>query len=459
MALALRYAARSDVGLVRSDNQDSGYAGPRLLLVADGMGGHAAGDVASSITVAAFAELDEDAPGPDLLDQLAAKVEEANERLREIVEEEPGLEGMGTTLTALLRAGSRLGLVHVGDSRAYLLRDGQLSQITRDDTLVQELIDEGRITPEEASHHPQRSLITLALDGRTDVVPHLSVREAVVGDRYMLCSDGLSGVVSEETMAQTLTGTDPASAVDRLVELALRGGGPDNITCIVADIVEVSAANPSTVPQVVGAASSSVEQANRASPQSPAARAAALAQRPVPDAGTGPGSHRRAPSGRWVRRLALSIVVLAAIGGAGWGGWSWSQRQYYVGDAAGQVAIFRGLSQSLGELRLSRVYETEDIPVAGLPAYSRQRVLASIDAKNLDDARRIVAELRVLAGQCPEGPAPTRAASPTPTGTAPTASTGTAPTASAGTASAGTGTGGASPVPSVAPDSGCGGSG
>src|SRR2546423_11409538 len=162
------------------------------------------------------------------------------------------LEGMGTTLTALVAAGQRLGLVHVGDSRAYLLRDDVLHQITHDHTLVQNLIDEGRITAEEASTHPQRSWITRALDGRGTVELDISVREAHPGDRYLLCSDGLTGVVSEDTIAEALRLPGPQNACDRLVDLALRGGGPDNITCIVADIVDEAAQGH---PIVGGAAS------------------------------------------------------------------------------------------------------------------------------------------------------------------------------------------------------------
>src|SRR5438128_2008270 len=208
MSLVLRYAARSDRGLIRGNNQDSVYAGPRLLAVADGMGGHAAGDVASKVVIAALEHLDDDAPSGDMLQSMREAVFEGSEHLREVIREAPQLEGMGTTLTAILFAGGRLALCHVGDSRAYLLRDGELSQITHDDTFVQTLIDDGRITPEEANSHPQRSLLLRALNGQ-EVEPDLSMREARAGDRYMLCSDGLSGVVSEETLAEALKDPDP----------------------------------------------------------------------------------------------------------------------------------------------------------------------------------------------------------------------------------------------------------
>jgi serine/threonine protein phosphatase PrpC len=203
VSLTLRYAARSDRGLVRSNNEDSVYAGPRLLALADGMGGHAAGEVASQLMIAALAPLDDDEPGGDLLGTLDDAMVTGNETIAAQVADDPELDGMGTTLTAILFAGSKLGLIHVGDSRGYLLRDGQLTRITKDDTFVQTLVDEGRITAEQAHVHPQRSLIMKALTGH-EVEPTLTLREAKAGDVYLLCSDGLSDVVSDETIGDTL---------------------------------------------------------------------------------------------------------------------------------------------------------------------------------------------------------------------------------------------------------------
>lgn len=203
MTLTLRYAAISDRGLIRSGNQDSVYAGPRLIAVADGMGGMAAGDIASSIVIGALAPLDDDVPRGELTSTLADAVEESNARIREMVEEHPEMEGMGTTLTAFLFSGSLLGMAHVGDSRAYRLRDSTLLQLTKDDTYVQMLVDDGRITADEAESHPQRSLLLRAL-GSNEVETTFATLEAASGDRYLLCSDGLSGVVSDETIAETL---------------------------------------------------------------------------------------------------------------------------------------------------------------------------------------------------------------------------------------------------------------
>src|SRR6202453_410572 len=258
MTLALRYAVRSDVGLLREGNEDSAYAGPRLLAVADGMGGHAAGEVASAITIGAMSELDADRPSGDMLAELNTAVGAANLRLQQMIMANPAVEGMGTTLTALLWSDGHAAVRHIGDSRGYLLRQGELYQITHDHTLVQSLVDEGKITEDDVSTHPHRSLLLRALDGRTVAEPDLSVHEAQVGDRYLLCSDGLSGVVSDETLRDTLAGfQDPDAAARQLIDLAIRGGGPDNITCIVADVVELGPGSgpvPVQGPTLAGAA-------------------------------------------------------------------------------------------------------------------------------------------------------------------------------------------------------------
>ncbi|GAA3121233.1 PP2C family protein-serine/threonine phosphatase [Streptosporangium carneum] len=237
-APALRYAARSDVGVRREANEDSGYASARLLAIADGMGGHAGGEVASSVAVTAIAALDENLPptGVDLVAAIKGTARDVNHRLREMSEHDPTLRGMGTTLTAMLWDGASFALAHVGDSRAYMLRDGALYQITHDHTLVQSLVDDGRITLEQAAEHPRRSMVLRVLEGTGDGELDLSLREAHPGDRYLLCSDGLTGVVGPETLFNTLTDIDdPDEAARWLIDLANRGGGPDNITCIVAD--------------------------------------------------------------------------------------------------------------------------------------------------------------------------------------------------------------------------------
>jgi serine/threonine protein phosphatase PrpC len=234
--LGIRYAARSDRGAVRTSNEDTAYAGTRLLAVADGMRGPG-GDRASAAAVEALKPLENKAlPAGELLDALAGAVDVADRAVREVAESTSG-EAV-TTLTALLWSGSRLALVHIGDSRAYLLRDGELFQITHDHTHVQSLVDEGRLSPEEAGSHPQRALLVRALTGTGRARPDLSLHEAAAGDRYLLCSDGLSSVVGVETLREALRGAgDPEQILDDLVELAYRAGAPDNIACVVADVV------------------------------------------------------------------------------------------------------------------------------------------------------------------------------------------------------------------------------
>ncbi|OLF04415.1 hypothetical protein BLA60_40940 [Actinophytocola xinjiangensis] len=236
VTLSLRHAARTDRGLVRSDNQDSVYAGARLLAVADGMGGHAAGEVASRLVIGALAHLDDGEPDADPLTACRAAVLAGNNAIAELVRAKTDLTGMGTTLTAVLVDGPRLTLMHIGDSRAYLRRDRRLARITRDDTYVQSLIDAGQITESEAATHPHRAYLERALTGER-VEPTLTLREARVGDRILLCSDGLTGVVGEPALERLLDIADPGTCADRLIELALRNGGPDNVTVIVADLV------------------------------------------------------------------------------------------------------------------------------------------------------------------------------------------------------------------------------
>ena len=236
--LTIRYAVRSDIGLERTDNEDAAYAGSRLLAIADGMGGHVAGEVASAAVIEALRPLDTQVPSGELLNALGHAVQRAEGALRDMVAANPSLRGMGTTVTALLRSGSRIGLAHIGDTRAYLVRGGEVFQITRDHTLVQSLLDEGKIAEEEVPSHPQRMLLLRALDGQHDYEPDLQFHDARAGDRYLLSSDGLHATVPADDIARVLlTVTDPDQAVADLIKLAIDGGGPDNVTCIVADIV------------------------------------------------------------------------------------------------------------------------------------------------------------------------------------------------------------------------------
>jgi protein phosphatase len=411
LAIALHYAARSDVGLVRQENQDSGYAGPHLLVVADGMGGHAAGDIASSIAIGEMVGLDEESPGADeALDRLAEALRTANSELREAVQRQPELHGMGTTVTALLRTGNKIAVAHIGDSRAYLLRDGTLTQITHDHSFVQSLIDEGRITEAEAQGHPQRSLVTRVLTGAHEDEPDLAMREAHVGDRYLLCSDGLSGFVARETIEEILVQAQPPGvAADRLVELAIRAGAPDNVTCIIGDIVDLNIDEaPSTTQEVVGAAAEGRVKTTRAIPLTPAAKAAALSREAsgremdeADDAESQSLSEAEEPSARrWIKTLSLVVLALVAVVGGGYAAYSWSQTQYYVGEVNGHVAIYQGISQNVGPWGLSHVVDQSNIALQDLPDFYRSKLDATVSTASIQDARRLITDLRVQATQC-----------------------------------------------------------
>jgi len=344
VTLVLEYVARSDRGLVRLNNEDSVYAGARLLALADGMGGHAAGEVASQLVIAAMQPLDDDEPGGEILSLLHHAMDVGNSAIAAQVEADPDLDGMGTTLTALLFSGARIGLCHVGDSRAYLYRDEQISQITRDDTFVQALVDEGRISQDQAHTHPQRSLIMRALTG-AEVEPTLTMREARAGDRYLLCSDGLSDVVSEETIGDTLGSvTSPSACADRLVELALRSGGPDNVTVIIADVVDTEFGD--SRPILGGAAGDDSDAAYTPDPSSAAGRAAALRPPPEP-AQPGPAGDPPAPPRTPHRRrrwIALAVIALLAAGMlvAGWMTRAKLQSNHFLTVDHGNVVIYRG---------------------------------------------------------------------------------------------------------------------
>jgi PPM family protein phosphatase len=412
LAIALHYAARSDIGLVRQENQDSGYAGPHLLVVADGMGGHAAGDVASSIAIGEMVGLDAESPGADeALDLLAAALRAANSELREAVQRNSDLRGMGTTVTALLRTGSKIAVAHIGDSRAYLLRKGTLTQITHDHSFVQSLIDEGRITEEEAEGHPQRSLVTRVLTGSPDDEPDLAMREAHIGDRFLVCSDGLSGFVARDTIEEILAQAQPPGATaDALVELAMRAGAPDNVTCIVGDIIDLNKRKaPSTAQEVVGAAAERRIMTTRAIPVSPAAKAAALSREALgTDVDEAEEAESRLPTDagpgygrwRWIKVLVLVVLVLTAVMGGGYSAYSWSQKQYYVGEVNGHVAIYEGVSQNVGPLKLSHVVDESDIALSDLPDFYRGKLDATVSTASIEDARRLVTDLRVQAIAC-----------------------------------------------------------
>lgn len=429
--LRLRYAALSDVGRVRKDNQDSGFAGEHLLVVADGVGGAARGDIASATAVQILRRLD-DQPGElsdgqagdgqtadDLLQALAGAIHRAHDRIAELVDEDPELEGTSTTVTAALFDGRRVGIGHIGDSRGYLLRNGELSQLTKDHTFVQSLIDEGRITEEESRSHPHRNLILRAVDGVHETDPDLFVIELQPGDRLLLCSDGCSGVLDDQRLADILgTGTADYAVVE-LVRASLEAGSSDNITCVVADVVDAAVeddadtfAAATTGPMLVGAAADQPRKAGTGSKSLfRGHRGGDTGElEPVPGEVDGkdvdPEDLRYAPRPprrfTWLRRIVLLVAVVGLLVLAAMAAYSWTQDRYYVATNGDHVAIYNGVQANVPGLELSRLHETSDITLAALPDYRADQVREGISADNLADARDIVENIGDLARPCPE---------------------------------------------------------
>jgi len=441
MTLQLRYAAKSDVGLVRQGNEDSGYAGPRLLMVADGMGGHAAGELASATAVAIVADLDVHPPtDAEVLSELSTSIEDAGDSIGATIDSDPELAGMGTTVTGVFWLDGRLAIVHVGDSRAYLLRDGELLQLTHDHTYVQTLVDAGRITEDEAAIHPRRSLLMRALDGVNPVEADLSIREARVGDRLLLCTDGLSGVMSADEIQARLTDGDPTGAVTRLVDFALERGAPDNVTVVVADVIEVADSEATATVTaadrvVVGAAGEprvrfrlphvrfpddAQPDPDRPDAPPPVDGGPPTAEQPlidseliVPAAETARRTAARDAVDAEVSRIkrrrrvivwSIVVVLILAIAGALIATRAWVNTQWYVavnGSAGtGTIAIYNGVPGSLLGINLASLDTESTVTVGELPLFDQELVSKGIPAASQADAQRIVTELAVRATAC-----------------------------------------------------------
>lgn len=403
MTLSLRFAAVSDVGRSRRKNDDSGFAGPHFLMVADGMGGAPAGDIASSLAVATMRRLDAPAPD-DLLEALAGAVHRANDRLAEAIEEDTSVEGMGTTIDAVLFDGARIGVAHLGDSRGYLWRDGELLRLTNDHTWVQSLIDEGRITEDEAKVHSHRSLLLKVLDGRHDNDPDLTMYDVQAGDRILLCSDGLSSFVPHDRLERVLSIGTADSVAHELVTLALEAMSNDNITVVVGDVVDDPEPDVPLEPIVVGAAADEHGRGrlrlrgwtHREEPEEAMLLPDDIDPEELRYAPREPSRHR------WLVRGVVAAVLLGVLTMLGMYAYGWSQDQYYVAASDGKVAIFQGVQADLPGVSLHHVYEMQDLTLDQLPTYRRSQVVEGLGADNLDDARAIVSRLETFARNCAE---------------------------------------------------------
>lgn len=405
---AVLSAASSHIGKVRASNQDSGSVGRHLFVVADGMGGHAGGDVASAVAVQHLYGLDKSYDTvEEAREALFHGILSAGKELTESVEEHPELTGMGTTVSAMIRVKSSMVIAHIGDSRIYRLRGGVLEQITSDHTFVQRLVDSGRITPEEAAVHPRRSVLMRVLgdvDAEPDVDTHVVDTEP--GDRWLLCSDGLSGYLSERDMAETLlTVDDPELACHKLVTLTLAEGAPDNVTVVVVRVVEDRDTSPPAESRMVGSAAEPLTYESgpvMRRPGLPALLFHPLRALPPADEHFEPEADYleeliREDRRRVVRRRvtwSLSIIlVLAALAGGAIAGYQWTQTRYFVGESNGVVAIYQGVRQGVGIFPLSTLYEETAIEVETLPLYQQEKVQESFPVESLDEAREFIDRL------------------------------------------------------------------
>ncbi|GAA3752604.1 protein phosphatase 2C domain-containing protein [Microbacterium kribbense] len=402
-------AALSHTGKVRSNNQDSGYSGANLFVVADGMGGHAGGDVASSLALARLQGLDHGYESTGAAEHaLRHAMTAAAGDLIDTVKAQPELAGMGTTVCAIIMVDEYAVIAHIGDSRIYLYRDDELTQITTDHTFVQRLVDSGRITPEEARYHPRRSVLMRVLgDMSADPEVDAFVMPTRPGDRWLICSDGLCGVVDDTHMAKTMAlGQAPGRTADMLLKQALDAGAPDNVTIV---IVDVGGQHPlfSGTPQIVGAAATPKgievppirpgrvswlhlgrQAANEPSHFEPAAEY--LEELIEED--------RRRARRRRVGWIVGLLLVLAAIAAALFGAYTWTQTRYFVGAGDTTVVIYRGIQQNIGPISLSTPYENTGLPLNLLSDFDRQTVEGTISADSFDAAEHIVDQLRLNIG-------------------------------------------------------------
>ena len=403
MVFSLRFVAHSEVGRVRKNNQDAGYASPTMLLVTDGMGGAAAGDLASAVASTEAARSDaRAADAEEMLERIAGIIARSNHKLSELIEADLELDGMGTTFCGAMFDGASFGLAHIGDSRGYLLRDGELTQLTHDHSWVQSLIDEGKITPAQAATHPHRSLILKVLNGQINFEPDLDVIEAKLGDRLMFCSDGLSGLVDDSAIRMLLSTADLEDGVRQLAMAANDNGGHDNITIVVGEVVEQDDDLDATPGVLIGSATEVEVPRAAAAPKAGAIRDDAYPA-------TGPVDHDdheknryalEEPKRRWPGVVIAILLVALVIGGGAFGFNAYAKSRYFVAADDAHVAIFNGIPGSFLGISLNTLEERSDVPVAHLPKFYQGAVESSISVSTLDAAQVTVNDLRTLAADC-----------------------------------------------------------
>ena len=436
MPLTLLPIAHSETGLVRKTNQDSGYVSSSMILVADGMGGAAAGDLASATVVRLLHNADGTSTPEQPLAALEESVQEASRTINTIIYDNPDLDGMGTTLSGGIFDGTAIHIVHMGDSRGYLLSDGTMRRLTHDHSFVQSLIDDGRLDEEAAMNHPHRSLLLKVLNGQMDITPDYFSVPLKAGDRIMFCSDGLCGMVPDSEIATGLVLSDLDQAMTALIDMAHDAGGSDNITIAIADVVELRSLGPppdpastaeslvttTTIPVfdtqnplpvsrfttsgLIGAAAdprivSLLKRMRRrdTSISLPIRTSSDQAQRLTP---TMREKQRYTPTSRLSRKgfWLIGLAIVVALAGICWAVYAYTVSQYFIGDYDGKVAIYQGLPGDIAGFNTNRVYEATTIELTDLPIQWRERVSATIPEPGLEKAYKAVEELHGQYEQC-----------------------------------------------------------
>lgn len=404
MAIRIVSASQSDKGKVRASNQDSGYAGVNLYVVADGMGGHAGGDIASALATQHVAKVDDVyADSDQAIGALLDAMKEANKTLSETVSKFSYLAGMGTTMDAVLFTGDIANIAHIGDSRVYLMRDSQMTQVTKDHTFVQQLIDSGKLTEEEALVHPRRNVIMRVL-GDTSEEPEFDIHqlEVKVGDKLLLCSDGLCGYVPASIIEENMKVSNLDEAINLLIDEAKEYGAPDNVTVLLLEIKEdvETTEQQQAITWLGSAANEVVIKSNSAgrilemfSPMRwleairDAGRKESFYSVNDPALAKAIGEYDGKVRSWRLRGIALFLALTISTGAAIFGIYSYIQTRYYLGVENGKVAIFQGIKESFGGFGFSKLYQESDVKLSELPEFQQELIIKSISADSLEDAQ------------------------------------------------------------------------
>ena len=381
MSLAFRFVIQSNVGVIRKSNEDCGLGSQYLVAVADGMGGHAAGEVASSTVIQTVKENLSSLPkiADEYSNWLVSTTNLAHSSIGDLIAADTEKRGMGTTFSTIAILENKIGIGHIGDSRIYRLRDDELKQISVDHTYVQSLVDSGEITTEEAAIHPRRNLLIRAIDGIHDVAMDIDQLDAELGDRFLLCSDGLTGVISDNLIAQQLRNKDLTVAVAQLIELALAAGAPDNVTVAICEVINDDALlNEGFSPIVVGAIESNENvEAKNSKPK------------------------KRV----WLKVAAVLVLMFSTVFSIN----AWINSQWFIGVSDGNVAIYQGINQQLGPISLSHLTMRTDLPFDSLSAIDSDAVSHGISISGVNSGLTIIEQMMIRSSLCentPNGCAP-----------------------------------------------------